>query len=138
MKLFRGPHGNVFTMSLDLKVLRAEGGGENFVLSINYCQLNARSTFSILYHLVKPFMIHTRNRDLFSIAEMIVSNIFSLQILYLYGRNLRQKSKIRGLLQFPRANFSSLYGLAKDLYSMLMTLKVLKLDKITPSFQPLK
>ena len=53
-------------MSLDLKVLVAEGGAENFVLSINYCQLNALSTFSILYHLVKGFMIHARNRDLFS------------------------------------------------------------------------
>ena len=71
------------------------------------------------------FMIHARNRDLFSIAEMTISNIFSLQILYLYGRNLRQKSKTRGLLQFSKANFSSLYGLAKGLYLMLITLKVL-------------
>ena len=62
-------------MSLDLKVLVAEGGAENFVLSINHCQLNALSTFSILYHLVKTFMIHARNRDLSSIAEMIFSNI---------------------------------------------------------------
>ena len=45
-------------------------------MSINYCQLNALSTFSILYHLVKGFMIHAKNRDLFSIAELIVSDIF--------------------------------------------------------------
>ena len=62
-------------MSLDLKVLVAEGGAENFVLSINYCQLNALSTFSILYHLVKTFMTHARNRDLSSIGELIFSNI---------------------------------------------------------------
>ena len=71
-----GPHVNVFTMSLDLKVLVAGGGVERFVLSINYCQLNVLSTFSILYHLMNAFMTHERNRDLFSIAELIVSSIF--------------------------------------------------------------
>ena len=84
-------------MNLDLKVLVAEGGAENFVLSINYCQLNALSTFSILYHLVKGSMIHARNRYL-AIAELIVLNILSFQILYLNGRNLRQKYKTRSLL----------------------------------------
>ena len=54
---------------------------ENFVLSINYCQPNTLSTFSILYHLVKTFMAHTRSSDLFSIVELIVSNILSCQIL---------------------------------------------------------
>ena len=111
-----GPHRNVFTISLDLKVLVAEGGAENFVLSITYCQLNALSIFSILSYLVKGFMIHARNRDLFSIAELILSNDLSFQILfYLNGR------KTRSLLQFSKANFSLLY----DLYSMVMTLKVL-------------
>ena len=85
-------------MNFDLKVLVAEGGAENFVLSINYCQLNALSTFSVLYHLVKDFMIHARNSDLFSIAELIVLNIFFFQILYLNGRNLRLKYKTRSLL----------------------------------------
>ena len=85
-------------MRLDLKVLVAEGGAENFVLSLNCCQLNALNTFLILYHLVKGFMIHARNRDLFSIAELIVSNILSFQILYLNGRNLRLKYKTRSLL----------------------------------------
>ena len=73
-----------------MKVLVA-GGVESFVISINYCQLNALSTFLILYHLVKAFMTHKRNRDLFSIAELTISNIFSFQTLYLNGRNLRQK-----------------------------------------------
>ena len=54
---------------------------ENFMLSINYCQLNALSTFSILYHLMKAFITHARNKDIFSIAKLIVSNIFFLQIL---------------------------------------------------------
>ena len=49
--------------------------------TINYCQLSALSTFSILYHLVKGFMIYATNRNLFSIAELIVSNILSFQIL---------------------------------------------------------
>ena len=102
----QGPHGNVFTMSLDLKVLVAEGGAENFVLSINYCQLNALSTFLILYHLVKTFMIHARNR--LSIATLTVSNILSFQILYLNGRNLSQEYKTLSLLQFSKANFSLL------------------------------
>ena len=93
---------------LGLEVLVAEGGAENFVLSINYCQFNALSTSSILYHLVKAFMIHARNRDLFSIAELIVSNILSFQILYLNGRNLRQKCKTPSLLQLSKANFSLL------------------------------
>ena len=92
----------------DLKVLVAEGGAGNSVLSINYCQLNDLSTFSILYHLVKTFMIHTTNRDLFSIVKLIVSNILSFQILYLNGRNFRQKCKTRSLLQFSKANFSLL------------------------------
>ena len=34
-ELFRGPHLNVFTISLDLKVLVARGGVESFVLTIN-------------------------------------------------------------------------------------------------------
>ena len=42
----------------------------------NELQLNVLSTFLILYHLVKGFMIHARNRDLFSIAKLIVANIF--------------------------------------------------------------
>ena len=50
-------------------------------------------TFTILYHLVKAFMIHTRNRDLFPIIKLIVSNILSFQILYLkvatFARNAR-------------------------------------------------
>ena len=91
-------------MSLDLKLLVAEGGVENVVLSINYCQINALSTVSILYHLVKAFMTHTRNRDLFSIAELIVSYILSFQILYLNDRNLYQEYKNRSLLQFSKAN----------------------------------
>ena len=85
-------------MSLDLKVLVAEGGAEKFVLFLNCCQPNSLSTFSILYHLAKGFMIHARNRDLFAIAELIVSNILSFQILYLNGRNLRLKYKTRSLL----------------------------------------
>ena len=67
LELFRGPYGNVFTMNLDLKALVAEDGVENFLLSTNYCQLNALSTFSILYHLVKTFLTQARNRGLFSI-----------------------------------------------------------------------
>ena len=74
----------------------AEGGAENFVLSMSYC--HALSTFSILYHVVKAFMILARNRDLVLIAELIVSNILSFQILYLNGRNLGQKYKTRSLL----------------------------------------
>ena len=99
-----------FTMSCDLKVLLAEGGAGNSVLSINYFQLNALSTFSILYHLLKSLLIHARNRDLFPIAELIASNILSFQILYLNGRNFRQKCKTRSLflLQFSKANFSLL------------------------------
>ena len=52
-------------------------------------------------------MIHTRNRDLFSIAELTVSNIPSFQILYLNDcrNNLGQKCKTRSLLQFSKANF---------------------------------
>ena len=99
---------NVFTMSLDLKVLVAGGGVENFVLSANYCRLNVLSTFSISYHPVKAFMAHARNKDLFSIAELIVSNILSFQILYLNGRNLRQDCKIRSLLLFSKENLSLL------------------------------
>ena len=68
-ELFREPHVNVFIMSLDLKVLPAEGGVESFVLSINYCQLNVLSTFSILYHPVKAFMTHARNRNLFQLQN---------------------------------------------------------------------
>ena len=34
-ELFRGPHLNVFTMSLDLKVLVARGGAESFVVTMN-------------------------------------------------------------------------------------------------------
>ena len=83
-------------MSLDLNVLVAGGGIENFVLT-NYCQLNALSTFPVLYHLVKAFMTHARNRDIFSIAELIVS-IFFFQILYMNGRHLREKYKIGSLL----------------------------------------
>ena len=86
------------TTSLDLKLLVAEGVVENFYLSTNYCQLNALSSFSMLYHLVKVFMTYARNRDLFSIAELIVSNILSFQIFYLNGRNLYQESKTRSLL----------------------------------------
>ena len=95
-------------MSCDLKVLVAEGGAENCVVSINYCQLIVLSTFSILYHLLKAFMIHARNRDLFPIAKLIVSNLLSFLILYLNGRNFRQKYKTRSLLQFSKANFSLL------------------------------
>ena len=84
---------NVLTMSLDLKVMVAGGGVESFVLSINYCQLNALSTFSILYHLVKAFMRHARNRDLFSITGLSVSNILFFQIFYLNGRNMHLKYK---------------------------------------------
>ena len=73
---------------------------ESFVLSINYWQLKALSTFSILYHLVKVFMTHARNRDLFPIAELIVTNI-----LFLSGDNLHQKYKTRSLLQFSKTNF---------------------------------
>ena len=80
------------------KNLVAGGGVENFVLSANYCRLNVLSTFSISYHPVKAFMAHARNKDLFSIAELIVSNILSFQILYLNGRNLGQKYKTRSLL----------------------------------------
>ena len=93
-------------MSLDLKVLIVEGGAENFVLSINYCQLNVLITFSILYHLVKAFMICPRNIGIFSIAELIVLNIFFPQILYLNGRNFYLKYKTLSLLQFSKANFS--------------------------------
>ena len=57
---------NVFTMSLDLKVLVAGGGVESFVLSITYFQLNALSTILILYHLVKAFKTHARNRPFFN------------------------------------------------------------------------
>ena len=78
-------------MSLGLKVLVAEGGAENLVVSIICCQLNALSTFSILYNLVKAFMIHARKIDFSSITELIVPNIPSCQIFYLNGRNLRQK-----------------------------------------------
>ena len=85
-------------MKLDMKVLVAEDGAENFVLSLNCCQLNALSNFLILYHLVKGFMIHARNRDLFSIAELIASDILSFQIFCLTGRNFRQKYKTRSLL----------------------------------------
>ena len=95
-------------MSLELKVLLAEDGVENFALSTNYCHLNALTTFSILYRLVKAFIIHAINRELFSTAEMIVSNIHSFQILYLNGRKLRQKYKILSVLQFSRANLSLL------------------------------
>ena len=97
-------------MSLDLKVLVAGGGVGSFGLSKNYCQLNALSTFSILYHLVKAFMTHSRNIDLFSIAEpeLIVSNILSFKILYLNGRNFRQKYKTQSLLQFSKTNLSLL------------------------------
>ena len=73
--LYQGTLRESFIMSLDLKVLVAEGSAEKFVLSINYCQLNPLSTFSILYHLVKGFMMHARSRDLFSIAELIVPDI---------------------------------------------------------------
>ena len=82
-------------MSLDLKVLVAEGGAENFVLSINYCQLNA---FFDIIPSSEKFYDNTRKRDLFSIAELIVSDILSFQILYLNGRNLRLKYKTRSLL----------------------------------------
>ena len=99
-------HVNIFTMSLDLKVLVAGGGVENFVLSTNYCQLNVLSTFSISYHPVKAFMAHARNKDIFSITELIVTNILSFQILCLNGRNLGQKYKTRSLLQFSETNFS--------------------------------
>ena len=98
----RGPHVNVFTMSLDFKVLIAGGGEESFVLSINYRQLNALSSFSILYHLVKAFMTHAKNRDHFLIAELIVSNILSFQMFYLNGRNLRQKYKLEVLCSFQK------------------------------------
>ena len=54
------------TMSLVLKLSVAEGGVENFVLSINYCQINALSTVSILYHLVKTFMTHKKQRPFFN------------------------------------------------------------------------
>ena len=79
-----------------------EGGAENFVLSINYCQLNALSTYSISYHLVKVSTIHPRNRDLFSVAELIVSNILSFQIFYLNGRNLGQKYKLGVYCSFQK------------------------------------
>ena len=73
---YRSYSRDLFTMSLELKVLVAEVGAENFVLSINYCQLNALSTFSKLYHPVKVFMIHARNRDIFSIPNWLFQIFF--------------------------------------------------------------
>ena len=52
-------------MSLELKVLVADGGVENLVLSLNYGQLNALSTFSILYLLVKARNRHTQETETF-------------------------------------------------------------------------
>ena len=80
--------------------------------------------FDIIPSSVSFYDARKKQRPFFQLQKWPFQIFFSLQILYLYGRNLRQKSKTRGLLQFSRANFSSLYGLAKDLYSMLMTLKV--------------
>ena len=48
-----------------LSSLSSRGGAETFVVSINYCQLNALKTSLILYHLRKAFMIHARSRDFF-------------------------------------------------------------------------
>ena len=64
---------------MDFKVFVKEGGAENFVLSLNYYQLNALSTSSILYHLVKAFMIQARSGD---------------QILYLNGCNLQKQTSL--------------------------------------------
>ena len=75
-ELLRGLHVNVFTTSLDLKVLVAGGGEENIVLSINYLQLNALSTFLILYHLVKAFMTYTRERGTFFQLQNWLFQIF--------------------------------------------------------------
>ena len=77
---------NAFTTSFDLKVLVAGGAVENFVLSINYLQLNALSTFLILYHLVKAFMTRKKQRAFFNCRTDCFK--FSFQILYLNGRNL--------------------------------------------------
>ena len=75
-ELLRGLHVNVFTTSLDLKVLVAGGGEENIVLSINYLQLNALSTFLILYHLVKAFMTYARERGTFFQLQNWLFQIF--------------------------------------------------------------
>ena len=48
----------------------------------------------IMYHLLKAFMTYAGKRYLFSIAELIVSNILSFQILYLDGRNLQNPESI--------------------------------------------
>ena len=63
----------------------------------------------------------------FSISELNVSNILSFQMLDLNGRDLPQKFKTQSLLQFSKANFSLLLELAKDLYSISMTLKMRRL-----------
>ena len=54
--------------------------------------------FNIIPSSERFYDTHARNRDLFSIAELIVSNILFFQILYLNGRNLRLKYKTRSLL----------------------------------------
>ena len=124
-ELFRRPHTNVFTMNLDLKVLLAEDGVENFVLSTNYCHLNALSTFSILYRLVKSFIIHAINRDLFSIAELIVSNILSSKFSIWMVASCTRNTKLGVSCSFQEQTSLFYKTEQKNLYSMLMTLKVL-------------
>ena len=78
-------------------------------LYANYKFLSTQSPKYLFDIIPSSFMIHARNRDLFSIiAELSISNILSFQIIYLNGRNLRLKYKTRSLLYFSKANFSLL------------------------------
>ena len=117
-ELFRGPHVNVFTMSLDLKGLVIGGGVESFAQNIIYCQLNALSIFSILYHLVKVFLIHARNRDLFSIAELIISNILSFQIIYLNGRNKTEIQNSKSIAVFKNKLLSFIKPIKRSILNV--------------------
>ena len=101
-----------------MEVFVAGGGVESFVLSINYLQLNALSTFLILYHLVKAFMTHARNKYLFSIADLIVSNILSFRFLYLNGCNLHQKYKTQSLAVFKNKLLSFIRPIKTSIFNV--------------------
>ena len=66
---------NVFTTSLDLKVLVAGGGEENiYKLSSTQCR---KYLFDIIPSSESFYDIRKREGGLFSIAELIVSNFLS-------------------------------------------------------------
>ena len=88
-------------MSFDLKILIAEGDAENFVLTITNYKLLSTQCPKYLF-------------DIIPSSESFYDTSMK-----------RRPNSLSEQLQLAKANFSLLSDLARRLYSMLMTLKVL-------------